>query len=235
MGDLVNIHGNGDESPVPVGHVLKDEFDRLWSAVQDAKGSTTIGEKRPDEPPVRSHAVVRSEFPAFVDASLDAPPINAQHAEIIQHVRDWVDGRGPCWLTIGGTRGTGKTWLACAAANALFQARRPVVICKFSDMIRLVQQADKSGEYRGISGAVAARLTRRAILDDVGASSKTSYAAEMIEEILDWSYRQRTRLLLTTNLDSGELATYLDGRATDRSREIGKFMWGDWASLRGKG
>lgn len=236
MGDLVKLRD--DELPdgvVPVGHVLENELNALWSAVQDAKvNRQTAAEKPRRDDPVRFHVGVRADFPAYVAATLDAEPKNEKHSEMISAVREWSDGRGPLWLTIGGTRGIGKTWLACAAANHMARAGRSVTIMKFSDAIRMVQKADRSGDFRGIGGAVAHVLGRCTILDDVGVSSKTAYAGDMIEEIFDWSYRQRTRLLMTTNLDGRALAEYLDARATDRARECGTFIWGEWPSLRGR-
>ncbi len=99
-----------------------------------------------------------------------------------------------------GTVGTGKSFYACAIANALVDQCIPAMVTSFPRLLNLLQSVQNRQEI--IDGLDRYRLL---VIDDLGVERDSSYAAEQIYGVIDARARSGKPLIITTNLPYSEL------------------------------
>lgn len=117
-----------------------------------------------------------------------------------------------------GTVGTGKSFYACAIANALVDQCIPAMVTSFPRLLNLLQSAQNRQEI--IDGLGRYRLL---VIDDLGVERDSSYAAEQIYGVIDARARSGKPLIITTNLPYSELekpASMQHKRIYDRILEL---------------
>lgn len=117
-----------------------------------------------------------------------------------------------------GTVGTGKSFYACAIANALVDQCIPAMVTSFPRLLNLLQSAQNRQEI--IDGLGRYRLL---VIDDLGVERESSYAAEQIYGVIDARARSGKPLIITTNLPYSELekpASMQHKRIYDRILEL---------------
>lgn len=104
-------------------------------------------------------------------------------------------------LLLFGDVGTGKTFLAACAANALIDKGVPCLVTNFSRIANTVQ-----GLFEGRQEYYD-RLNRfpLLVLDDLSAERQTEYMLEIVFNVIDARYRAKLPLIVTTNLTREEL------------------------------
>lgn len=115
------------------------------------------------------------------------------------------------WLALAGEHGTGKTHLAAAIANALISQGVAVFygyVPELLDWLREGYQRKeqvRQGYVEGDGGFEErwgrVRSAELLILDDLGSQSNTAWAVERLESLVDYRYRERLPLVVTTNED----------------------------------
>ena len=105
-------------------------------------------------------------------------------------------------LLLWGDVGTGKSFAAAAAVNALTARKVP---CMMTTFIRLANEL--SGRNYEDKNAFIASLNRYKLLviDDLGAERDSPYMQEMVFEIIDARYRSGMPLIVTTNIPLEEI------------------------------
>lgn len=100
-----------------------------------------------------------------------------------------------------GSVGTGKTFYACAIANALLSRCVPACV---TNLPRILNQLQSMSDERQ---SIIDKLQRYQLLaiDDLGVERGTSYAAEQVYNIIDTRARAGLPLIITTNLTMQEL------------------------------
>ena len=108
------------------------------------------------------------------------------------------EGKG---LLLFGTVGTGKTFLAACAANALIDKGVPCLVTNFARIANEVQ-----GMFEG-KQEYYDNLNKFPLLviDDLSAERKTEYMQEIVFNVIDARYRANLPLIVTTNLTREEL------------------------------
>lgn len=121
-------------------------------------------------------------------------------------------------LLLYGERGTGKTFAAACAVNALISNGKACVMTNFSEIAtKLIGLRDSKWEYMD-------RLLGCSLLaiDDLGAERETEYMKEIIFSVIDGRYRAKRPMIITTNLSMDEIKHPRDmsqGRVIDRILE----------------
>lgn len=118
-------------------------------------------------------------------------------------------------LLFFGTVGSGKTYLACAIANALIEEYQiRVKIRNFAQIINDLQKGgfdfDKN-EY--IESIVSVPVL---ILDDLGIERDTSYAKEQVYNIVNSRYLKNKPTIFTTNIPIEQIKNSDDGVEYER-------------------
>ena len=117
----------------------------------------------------------------------------------VEHFREMCDKNQG--LLFWGDVGTGKSYTAAAIANELIDQQIPVVMTSFIKLLKeCVGINDESKSY--IDTLNQAKLM---VIDDLGAERSTDYALENVYDIIDSRYRSGKPVILTTNLDIGEM------------------------------
>lgn len=141
---------------------------------------------------------------SFAKDDLQNPTLTkAMHAYVEQFDKFRKEGKG---LLLHGTVGTGKTFAACEVANALIDKGYPALVTNFARLTNTVQGL-YSGKQEYIDSLNDFALL---VVDDLGAERKSEYMQEMVYNIVDSRYRAGLPMIVTTNLDLGEITNSND-------------------------
>lgn len=164
-----------------------------------------------------AEAVRAWSFETFHPEEALADPAGQRHlAEVMEACRAFAHNpRG--WLVLSGPYGSGKSHLAYATAGAFLRAGHAVYISTVPDLLEALRrgfngQGEDSYERRFDTVCRAELL----VLDDLGAQSQTEWAAEKLYQIIDFRYRLRLPLMVTTNVNPFAPAGRLDQRVLSR-------------------
>ena len=136
-----------------------------------------------------------------------------------RYVERWEEMRAEnMGILFYGPVGTGKSFYACAIANALLERCVPALVTNFPRLLNLLQS---SRERQEIIDAL--RKYEMLVIDDLGVERDSPYAMEQVFDIIDERARSRKPLVVTTNLTMEELtkpATMQAKRVYDRILEL---------------
>lgn len=143
-------------------------------------------------------------------------------------VKTWTMDSDTPWLFLLGTPGTGKTHLACAAAESLVDIGygaafhvAPELMNDLRAAIGKDQQSRRKGEWE-LEGLAMDNLRSRLmdtpvlVLDELGPGRRTEFAQEQLYEIVGHRYQKRMRFIVTTNVDPASLDERIVSRLSDR-------------------
>ena len=141
-------------------------------------------------------------MPGFKDTlfDLDIEPESKASKVSRQYVKnfDLVNG-----LLLCGDVGTGKTFYAACIANALIENGISVIMTNLPNLIDL-EQNERKYTLAGMSTCDVV------VLDDLGVERNTSYANEIVYNIVNSLYASDVRLIVTTNLSASEMSKTTD-------------------------
>ena len=129
--------------------------------------------------------------------------INPEIQKIKRYVDHWEEmySRAIGLLLTGGV-GTGKTYLAACAANALIDRGVPVMMTNLARVLNTL-----TGLYSGDRNQYIDSLNRYPllILDDLGMERSSEFALEQVYNVIDSRYRSQRPMIVTTNLSLEEM------------------------------
>lgn len=154
----------------------------------------------------RSMGFPESEMSKWTFAADDGsnPKMTTAMQNYVHHFATFQkQGKG---LLLFGSVGTGKTFLAACAANALIDKGVPCLVTNFARIANTVQ-----GLFEGRQEYYDS-LNRfpLLVLDDLSAERKTEYMQEIVFNVIDARYRAKLPLIVTTNLTREELMNPAD-------------------------
>lgn len=109
-----------------------------------------------------------------------------------------AEGKG---LLLYGSVGSGKTFAACEAANALIDKGHPVLVTNFAKLVNILQEQFNTRQTYIDSLNKFSLL----VIDDLAAERDTEYMLENVYNIIDARYRAKLPMIITTNLTGAEL------------------------------
>jgi DNA replication protein DnaC len=177
----------------------------------------------------------------YQGVSLDRPPVSdmARHPgrapvydavkEFVEAIEARLDEGAGIWLM--GDVGTGKTTLAMLVSKAAVEAERTVAIYSLPRLLARIRRTyDAEAGEQSYLGFFE-RLTSVDLLhvDDLGAEKRSDWVLEQLYAIVDERYEAERGIVITTNLEPGDLAKQIGERTVSRLVEI----CGDPLPLRG--
>jgi len=123
-------------------------------------------------------------------------------------------------MFLTGTKGTGKTTLACAIARTVYE--RHQVRAQFWPVIDLLDRYRRTFDQdRAVETTddidVQMRRVPLLVLDDYGAHKGTEWAEERLFALIDYRYREMLPTIITSNVAAMEIAERVRSRLTDVS------------------
>ncbi|MDT3699443.1 MAG: ATP-binding protein [Thermincola sp.] len=120
-------------------------------------------------------------------------------------------------IFLTGPVGSGKTFLACAAANALIGEGLEVLFVVVPDLLDQIRASyDSSSQDTEHDLMDSARSVGVLILDDLGAHNYTDWVRNKLYTIINYRLNNRLPTVITTNLELHELDQHLGQRTTSR-------------------
>lgn len=134
-----------------------------------------------------------------------------------------------------GRPGTGKTHLACAAAQETIRMFRSAAFITVSGALRKIKDTYRRDSEISESEALDSfLLPDLLILDEVGAQTGSEHEKTLMFEIINERYQNCRSTILISNLTIQEISQFLGDRVIDRFRESGAVIAFNWESYRGK-
>lgn len=155
-----------------------------------------------------AHEALRMRIPiAFQGKTLDGwADVGDQRRRVTAYVSQWPPKKP--FLVLAGTPGTGKTHLACAALQDLYERKN--VRGQFWNCVDLIAryQATYDGERATESAAEVDETLARVpllVLDELGAQRDSEDATLRVFRLIDLRYREQKPMIVTTNKSAGQL------------------------------
>lgn len=120
-----------------------------------------------------------------------------------RYVQNWREMKADnIGILFYGDVGTGKSFLACAIANALLEKLVSVSVTNFPRILNTLQGSFDDERQRRID-----RLQHYSLLviDDLGVERDTAYSVEQVYNVIDTRARSGKPLIVTTNLSMKDL------------------------------
>lgn len=153
-----------------------------------------------------------------------------------EFVENWGD-HPEQWLLLMGNYGNGKTHLACAAAMEIARRYKHGEIMytpayNLSSKIRSSFTDSDVSEF-SIKRSIAL-FDGLLILDDLGWQQGSDYDRQVTSEIIAERYSHGKSLVLLTNMDEDQMASFLGYQVFDRVVDRASAVGFSWDSYRGK-
>lgn len=121
----------------------------------------------------------------------------------LRYVENWAEMKAQnIGILFYGDVGTGKSFLACAIANALLERLVSVSVTNFPRILNSLQGSFDDERQKRID-----RLQHYSLLviDDLGVERDTSYSVEQVYNVVDTRARSGKPVIITTNLSLKDL------------------------------
>lgn len=142
----------------------------------------------------------------FVNARLTHTADGVVRAKVLE----WLNRPDGRTLAIGGDVGTGKTYLALAAAFDLHMTSREVRFFPVVELWRLLRPDGPEGLIEAVEDCDVL------VLDDLGSERATDWSKEQLWEIVNRRWLDKRSTVVTTNLTWLQLREQLSDRVYDR-------------------
>lgn len=171
----------------------KDEYEQRMYAIRRLKDASMMASK-------------------FRDANFSKYKIREENREAYKMAKNYVKrfcemkekNQG---LLLYGPVGTGKSFTAACIANALLEQNITVIMTSFVKILQDIQGTGNESNYIHVLNSASLL-----IIDDLGAERNTDYALEKVYNVIDSRIRTDKPMVLTTNLDLGDMLQCTDIR-----------------------
>jgi DNA replication protein DnaC len=182
----------------------------------------------------RSRGISSVIPPRYRSVSFDSPPVSDMTRDLqtklaVTEVRAYVEdldaqlggGRG---LWIFGDTGTGKTTLAMLVSKFALEAGRTVAIYSLPKLLARIRRTYDSAPGGDSYLSLFEQLTSVDLLhiDDLGAEKRSDWVLEQLYALVNERYEAQRSVLVTTNLEVGDLEEQIGSRTVSRLGQICK-------------
>ena len=121
----------------------------------------------------------------------------------LRYVQNWKEMKAEnIGILFYGDVGTGKSFLACAIANALLGRLVSVSVTNFPRLLNAIQGTFDEERQRRIDGLQRYSLL---VIDDLGVERDTAFSVEQVYNVIDTRARSGKPVIITTNLSMKDL------------------------------
>jgi DNA replication protein DnaC len=155
-------------------------------------------------------------FKAFDAKRLNLPLEQRQNLGMAYQVALQYAESPDGWLVLQGVNGCGKTHLAAAIVNYLYEAKKQaifVVVPEFLDHLRKTFNPESKVSYDQLFEAV--KVAPLLVLDDFGEQSTTPWAQEKLYQVINYRYNARLATVITTSNSLDEIEPRISSRLVD--------------------
>lgn len=151
----------------------------------------------------------------FLECTFEKTSTTPENERVFRLAKNYVERweevkRENVGLIFYGAPGVGKSHVSFCIGNALLDKGVSVVVLSSTTLLRQMKMFQEFG-----SGEERIRFFNRVknaslvILDDLGAEHGSAYGMSQLYEVLDYRYRQKTPMIITTNLSPTQLREHL--------------------------
>lgn len=170
-------------------------------------------------PGIVEDPTARMKIPkSFREASFDQwqPPNGLPRVRCVSYATSWPPAQ-PI-LALMGNKGTGKTTLSCAVQRAVYQ--RHQVRSQFWPVIDLLDRYRRTFDRDRATETLddvdnELRAVPLLVIDDYGAHSGTEFSEERLFALIDYRYRERLPLIITSNISLLDMPHRVKSRLSD--------------------
>lgn len=134
--------------------------------------------------------------------------------EAFQAAKDWCQHKGPPLLTLAGTPGVGKSFLAIAAAQEIITKNGLVMYWRVDELLEAYQRQTFDRHRSDMD--IDLKAVTFLIVDDLGTQRSTPWGEQFLDGLIDNRYRLKARLMCCTNGKSEDLSPRIADRLADR-------------------
>lgn len=121
----------------------------------------------------------------------------------LRYVQNWKEMKAEnIGILFYGDVGTGKSFLACAIANALLGRLVSVSVTNFPRLLNAIQGTFDKERQRRIDSLQRYSLL---VIDDLGVERDTAFSVEQVYNVIDTRARSGKPVIITTNLSMKDL------------------------------
>lgn len=165
---------------------------------------------------LREHSNLGLRFSKRTFETFDASSDKGAYEKCLHYAESYAETERNS-IIISGSFGTGKTHLAASIANRLLDNGVPVLFDTFSGHLAKLR-SEFNGDKKTYLGQM--QNVDMLVLDDVGKEKQTEWTLSIMFDVINYRYEHLLPVVITTNLDSASLATYMGGAVWSRLCEM---------------
>jgi DNA replication protein DnaC len=183
-------------------------------------GCRTEGWKTTQQEKLRTFANVPERFKGsrFEDTAWDPPQFSAEQRKRFVRCAEFcrkyaLSQTAETWLVMAGSKGWGKTHLACCIVNKRVERNESAKFIGFPALLDELKSGFDDNSYQ--ETLTFYQGVELLILDDLGAQRETEWSEEQLYKIIDHRYANNLKTVITTNVQRSQI----DSRVVDRMED----------------
>lgn len=171
-------------------------------------------------PQVQSKQPDHSSLPAlYQDVGFKDFQVTDDNRQAVEAIRSYLSKPETPWVYLTGGSGTGKTFLACVAANELLRRGKKV---HFEEADELLERLREDVRQKKDERLAWYQKMPCLVLDNLGDKLESEWAAKQLGKILKHRYDRALPTLITSPYSVQELRSQLVPRGQEKNRECRK-------------
>lgn len=176
-------------------------------------GGRTISQAQQVQPTPADH----SSLPAlYQNVGFKDFQVTDNNRQAVNAIRSYLRKPAAPWMYLTGGPGTGKTFLACVAANELLRRGQKV---HFEEADTLLDRLRQDVRQKNDAHLDLYREVPCLVLDNLGSKLESEWAAKQLSKILNNRYDRALPTLITSPYSMQELRAQLVPKGQEKNRE----------------